>query len=130
MSIPIKQKGGAGEGEVLTDEERKSARQEAFERGEETCVICLDNFIEDRDIVYCGACRGRSIIEPRMGTVVHRRCIANWGNKCPICRNEDTDEAVWFNEEDDSSTLFLRIISLIYRVYKLMLWLCNYRLTK
>ena len=71
-------------------------------------MICLDNFIEDRDIVYCGACRGRSIIEPRMGTVVHRRCIANWGNKCPICRNEDTDEAVWFNEEDDSSTLFLR----------------------
>ena len=111
MSIPIKQKGGAGEGEVLTEEERKRARQEAFGRGEETCLICLDNFIEDRDIVYCGECRTGVTVEPRMGTVVHRRCIERWGNNCPMCRYEPTDaddSPVWFNEEDDSSTLFLR----------------------
>uniref|UniRef100_A0A6C0C4D7 RING-type domain-containing protein n=1 Tax=viral metagenome TaxID=1070528 RepID=A0A6C0C4D7_9ZZZZ len=107
MSIPIKQKGGAGEGEELTEEERKLARQEVFETETEICVICLDSFIHDKDIVYCGKCRGRSIIEPRMGTVVHRRCIADWGNHCPICRNEGT-EAVWFNEVDDSSVIFLR----------------------
>lgn len=74
MSIPINQKGGAGDEEDLV------------------CSICFEPLVsgsEISNVLYCSLCqvtdRGR-----RRGPGFHRECLERIGNKCPLCRRSNT----------------------------------------
>ena len=81
MSIPINQKGGAGEEPEL-------------------CSICLselpsdDESSGDEKALRCSECSKRA--SGGKGPGFHRACIGDWGNQCPMCQYNN----VFLNPDD------------------------------